>query len=200
MKIGIDIDDTTFITVKAMLKYADIYEAEILQKPINHKDFGLIKNRYYLKEFYGWNDETKFAFFNKYYKNVLEECTMMKDANTVINKLKKEGFEINFITARLTNIPNCDIKKITEDSLKKFNINYDSLNISISDKLEFFKNNNIDICIEDSYETCKELYNHGIKSILMTTKMNEKLDAGPIPRVNNWQEIYTLISKMNTND
>ena len=28
MKIGIDIDDTTFLTVKSMLKYADIFEAE----------------------------------------------------------------------------------------------------------------------------------------------------------------------------
>ena len=29
MKIGIDIDDTTFLTVKSMLKYADIFEEEI---------------------------------------------------------------------------------------------------------------------------------------------------------------------------
>ena len=26
MKIGIDIDDTTFLTVKSMLKYADIFD------------------------------------------------------------------------------------------------------------------------------------------------------------------------------
>lgn len=33
MKIGIDIDDTTFLTVKSMLKYADIFEEEISGVP-----------------------------------------------------------------------------------------------------------------------------------------------------------------------
>ena len=84
MKIGIDIDDTTFLTVKSMLKYADIFEEEISGIPTNRDSFGLIENRYYLKALYGWDDETKFAFFNKYYKNVLVECTMLEDADKVI--------------------------------------------------------------------------------------------------------------------
>lgn len=54
MKIGIDIDDTTFLTVKSMLKYADIFEEEISGVPTNRDSFGLIKNRYYLKALYGW--------------------------------------------------------------------------------------------------------------------------------------------------
>ena len=29
MKIGIDIDDTTFLTIKSMLKYADKYQEAI---------------------------------------------------------------------------------------------------------------------------------------------------------------------------
>ncbi len=90
MRIGIDIDDTTLLTVKSMLKYADIFEQEISGIPTNRDSFGLIKNRYYLKVLYGWNDETKFAFFNKYYKNVLEECTMLPDADKVIKKLKEK--------------------------------------------------------------------------------------------------------------
>lgn len=35
MRIGIDIDDTTFLTVKSMLKYADKYEEEISGIPTN---------------------------------------------------------------------------------------------------------------------------------------------------------------------
>ena len=34
MKIGIDIDDTTFLTVKSMLKYADIFEEAINENNI----------------------------------------------------------------------------------------------------------------------------------------------------------------------
>ena len=195
MKIGIDIDDTTFLTVKSMLKYADIFEEEISGVPTNRDSFGLIKNRYYLKALYGWDDETKFAFFDKYYKNVLEECTMLPNADKVIRKLKENGDSIHFITARLMNIKGCDTEAITRKSLSKFNIPYDSLNLHISDKLAFFKEQKIDICIEDSFETCRQLTENGIKSILMTTKMNEKIESGDIVRVSNWDEIYDEIEK-----
>lgn len=195
MKIGIDIDDTTFLTVKSMLKYADIFEQEISGTPINRNSFGLIKNRYYLKELYGWDNETKFAFFEKYYKNVLEECTMLPDADKVIQKLKSDGDTIYFITARLMNIEGCDSEAITKKSLSDFNIPYDNLYVGISDKLTFFKEHGIDVCIEDSYETCREFTDNGIKSILMTTKMNKEIDNGEITRVNNWTEIYEEIQK-----
>ena len=196
MKIGIDIDDTTFLTVKSMLKYADIFEEEISGIPVNRDNFGLIKNRYYLKVLYGWDDETKFKFFEKYYKNVLEECTMLPNANIVIKKLKEEGDIIHFITARLMNIENCDTETITKESLKKFDIPYDYLDLHVSDKVKFFKSNNIDLCIEDSFETCRDLTDNGIKSILMTTKMNEQIEDREIVRVNNWDEIYSEIQKM----
>ena len=195
MKIGIDIDDTTFLTVKSMLKYADIFEEEISGVPTNRDSFGLIKNRYYLKAFYGWDEKTKFAFFDKYYKNVLEECTMLPNANKTIQKLKEEGDTIHFITARLMNIKDCDTEAITRKSLENFNIPYDSLNLHISDKLTFCKEHQIDILIEDSYETCKELIDNGIKSILMTTKMNTDIETKEIVRVNNWDEIYKEIQK-----
>lgn len=193
MKIGIDIDDTTFLTVKSMLKYADIFEEEISGVPINRDSFGLIKNRYYLKVLYGWDEKTKFDFFDKYYKNVLEECTMLKNADKTITKLREEGDTIHFITARLMNIKDCDTEKITRKSLEKFNIPYDSLDLHVSDKLKFCKENGIDILIEDSYETCKELINNGIKAILMTTKMNMNIEDKDIVRVNNWDEVYDKI-------
>lgn len=192
MKIGIDIDDTTFVTVKSMLKYADKFEMERTGN-VNKDSFGLIKDRYYLKALYKWDDETKYAFFNKYYKNILEECTLMKDADITLQKLKSEGDEINFVTARLMDIDGCETEKITKESLKKFNIPYDNLNLHVIDKVKFFKENNIDICIEDSYETCSRLQSLGIKSILMTTKMNEKIDTKDVVRVNNWNEIYDII-------
>lgn len=195
MKIGIDIDDTTFFTVKSMLKYGNIFEEEISGKPIDRDNFGLIKNRYYLNALYGWDNETKFKFFDKYYKNVLEECVMLPDANTVIQKLREEGDTIHFITARLMNIEGCDTEGITRKSLEKYHIPYDSLNLHISDKLSFFKENKIDICIEDSFETCRQMTDNGIKSILMTTKMNCDVDNQEIVRVNNWNEIYEEIKK-----
>lgn len=195
MNIGIDIDDTTFLTVKYMLKYADIFEEEISGIPSNRDSFGLIKNRYYLKILYGWDEKTKFNFFDKYYKNVLEECTILPNADKIIKKLKEDGNTIHFITARLMNIKECDTEKITRESLERYNIPYDTLNLHINDKLKFCKENKIDILIEDSYETCKEIMDNGIKAILMTTKMNMNIEDKEIVRVENWNEIYRKIQE-----
>ncbi len=196
MRIGIDIDDTTFYTAQSMIKYADIFEEERTGMPVHKDNFGLIRDRYYLQKLYDWDNETKFAFFDKYYKNVLEECSMLPNANKVIKKLKDCGDIIHFVTARLMNINGCDTESITKNSLAKFDIPYDYLDLHISDKVKFFKENNIDLCIEDSYETCKEMVENGIRAILMTTKMNERIDSGNITRVYNWNELYNEIEKI----
>ena len=188
MKIGIDIDDTTLITVKSMIKYADIYDTEILGRKGTNGN---------LKVLYGWDDKTKFDFFNTYYKNVLEECVAMPNAPETIKKLKDEGNEISFITARLTQIKNCDTENITIKTLKNYNIPYDKLIINASDKLKYCKEAGIEIFIEDSYETCKELEENGIKTFLMTTKMNESIDSENIERVRDWNEIYEKVKNYN---
>ena len=45
----------------------------------------------------------------------------------------------------------------------------------ISDRTTFFQKQKIDVCIEDSFETCREFYDNGIKAILMTTPMNKDI-------------------------
>lgn len=193
MRIGIDIDDTTVIAVNSMIKYADIYDINILGRKGTNGNLGLIQNRYYLKALYGWNDEEKFDFFDRYYKSVLEECEVMPNASEVIRKLKEEGNEIFFITARLNNIKNCDSEAITRKTLEENNIPYDKLIVNASDKLKFCKEYNIEIFIEDSYDTCKQLQENGIKSYLMTTRMNEKINSLEVERVTSWNEIYSKI-------
>ena len=195
MRIGIDIDDTTFSTMEQMIKYADIFEFEIKGKKRKKKSFGLIKNRYYLKELYGWDTKTKQAFFDKYYQNILKECKILPNVSEVIEKLKNDGHIIQFVTARLMNIRECDTKKITIDSLEKNHVYYDELFLNISDKVSFFKENHLDLCIEDSYETCKEMQKNGIKAILMTTKLNQKIVDEDVIRANDWLEIYEIIKE-----
>ena len=79
--------------------------------------------------------------------------------------------------------------------MHSINIPYDKLIINASDKLKVCKEYGIDIFIEDSYDTCKELQENGIKSYLMTTKMNENIDTGDIERVSCWDEIYLKINQ-----
>ena len=190
MRIGIDIDDTTVVTVKSMIKYADIYDREQLGKKGINGNFGLIQNRYYLQALYGWSKEEKFAFF----AGALVFLPL-PNAPEVIRKLREEGNEIFFITARLNNIKNCDTETITQNTLNENNIPYDKLIVNASDKLKVCQEYGIDIFIEDSFDTCKELQENGIKSYLMTTKMNENIETGDIERVSCWDEIYLKINQ-----
>ena len=195
MRIGIDIDDTTVVTVNSMIKYADIYNTSVLGKENKNDNLGLVTNRYYLKVLYDWTTKEKYDFFNMYYKNVLEECTPMPNTSNVFKKLKNDGHEIYFITARIADIPGCNTEQITKNTLKEADIPYDKLIINAKDKVTACKENQIEFFIEDSYETCQELAEINIPSILMTSKMNKNIEEGNIKRVHNWIEIYDEISK-----
>ena len=196
MVIGIDIDDTTVVTVESMVKYGDKYDTEVLNREAKKDNLGKIKDRYYMKALYGWTEEEKFAFFDMYYKNVLEECYPLPNASEIINRLKQEGNEIIFITARLTNIKNCETENITKETFRKYNIPYDKLIMNVDDKLKFCKENDVEIFIEDSYETCKNLQENGIKAYLMTTKMNRNIVDDKIERVSSWDEVYEKITNL----
>lgn len=196
MVIGIDIDDTTVVTVESMVKYGDKYDTEVLNREAKKDNLGRIKDRYYMKALYGWTEEEKFAFFDMYYKNVLEECYPLPNASEIINRLKQEGNEIIFITARLTNIKNCETEKITKETFRKYNIPYDKLIMNVDDKLKFCKENDVEVFIEDSYETCKNLQENGIKAYLMTTKMNRNIVDDKIERVSSWDEVYEKITNI----
>lgn len=196
MVIGIDIDDTTVVTVESMVKYGDKYDTEVLNREAKKDNLGKIKDRYYMKALYGWTEEEKFAFFDMYYKNVLEECYPLPNASEIINRLKQEGNEIIFITARLTNIKNCETENITKETFRKYNIPYDKLIMNVDDKLKFCKENGVEVFIEDSYETCKSLQENGIKAYLMTTKMNRNIVDEKIERVSSWNEVYEKITNL----
>lgn len=196
MVIGIDIDDTTVVTVESMVKCGDKYDTEVLNREAKKDNLGKIKDRYYMKALYGWTEEEKFAFFDMYYKNVLEECYPLPNASEIINKLKQEGNEIIFITARLTNIKNCETENITKETFRKYNIPYDKLIMNVDDKLKFCKENGVEVFIEDSYETCKSLQENGIKAYLMTTKMNRNIVDEKIERVSSWNEVYKKITNL----
>ena len=120
----------------------------------------------------------------------------MPNVDKVCQKLKAEGDSLYFITARLTNIKNCNAEEITRKSLLDNNIVYDELIVNANDKIKISKEKGIDLFIEDSYETCVELEKLGIKSILMTTRMNQDIDSENITRVHNWNEVYKEIKNI----
>lgn len=188
MKIAIDIDDTIAHTTVNVLKYADKF---MIEKGLSLKNHNISKkeDREYLKNIYDKEDNIKIECFNKYYKNILEDSEMISDANIIINKLKEVGNEIFFVTARSSEF-NCDAKKLTEDFLNRYNINYDGLFIDEKEKVPKFLELGIDLCIDDSYDVCKNATENGIKALLMTSPLNEDTAINnEVTRVNSWAEI-----------
>ena len=140
------------------------------------------------------------AEYDKNEKLFQERMVALYEAGdtTYLDLLLTSGSITDFISNYylVSQLAECDTEEITKDSLRNFNIPYDSLNLHISDKLTFCKENGIELLIEDSYETCIELTDNGIKSILMTTKMNADINDDGITRVNNWDEVYQKIQEM----
>ena len=190
MKIGIDIDDTTVITIDSMIKYGKKYSEEVLKQGPVKLNLGTIKDRFYMNALFGWSEETKFDFFNMYYKNVLEDVKPLPSSPEIITKLKEEGNEIYFISARITTIEGCNAEEISKSTMQKYNIPYNKIIIGAYDKLDYCLNNNIEVFIDDSLEVLQELSKHGIKGYLMTSPVNKELDTKNIKRVHSWEEIY----------
>lgn len=196
MKIGIDLDDTTFILVDAMLKYADKYNVEVLGRNERKHEFDKLTTHKYLNTLYQWDDETKFKFFDMFYANVLEESEVSPKADEVIRNWKKQGHEIYFISRRLENIENCNTMEITKNSLDRYQVPYDEIILNTENKTQIALEKKIDIFIDDSYEICLALEEAGIKSYLMTSRMNRNLETKDIERVLNWEHLAEAVEKL----
>ena len=128
MKIGIDIDDTICDTwnyaLPLMCKYYNKdYEKEIQCGYYETLDLTL-------------NDYMSFAKLN--HSDYIMEVPLIKSAKEIINKLKEEGNEIIFITARSENAYT-NPYNITYEYLKKNNIKFDKLYVSAGTKKEICK-------------------------------------------------------------
>lgn len=196
MNIGIDIDDTIVDTITPIIKYGNMYNHDVFGVKEEKGTTGLSPTSHYLEYIFGWAEGTKFEFFDKYYEQVIKECKIRRNASEILRKLKDEGHTINFITARFNSNEVCDTEGITRETLKKYKIPYDNLVMHTQKKIDACKNLNIDVFIDDSYDQCKNLQNNGIKSFVITTKMNNKLKFDDVKRVSSWNEIYNSIQQL----
>ena len=146
------------------------------------------------KYVYGWSMEEDKKFWELYYEKDMENVEPKEDAIKIINELYKEN-KIIIISARWDKKSGI-INKITKEWFDKYNIHYHKLYLGHKDKRNIARENNIDLFIDDSIKTCNEIQSIGIKSLIMTTRLNKNIDVGKIIRVNNWDEIYSEIQKM----
>lgn len=195
MNIGIDIDDTISETFETLLPYAQKYTIEDLKRESKVHMDGNLGNHFYIVYMNDWNEEEATTFWSKYYGEILRNLNIKTFASDVIKKLKEQGHKIYLITARW-DMPNDNVKGITQKWLEQKDVKYDELIINASDKLKLVKENDIDIFIDDSFKNCKSIAeNTSTKVYMMNSRVNAELNDEKIQRVFSWPEIDDLINR-----
>lgn len=191
MTLGIDIDDTITNSSDIFIKYATIYNIE---KNINHR---ININELNQDKAFGWIEDNKLEFRNKYLKKILSETKPKNNAIEVINKLKDKGYKICFITARNKDEIS-SIYNLTYNWLMENNIKFDKLIVNSTNKLKDCIVNNVDIFIDDNYSNCNNIFeNLKIPVFMFNTRYNSKHLNLKFERVFDWNEIYVKLEKIN---
>lgn len=193
MRIGIDIDDTIADTYEVSFAYAQKYTIEQLSRSGEIKE-SVSNNHMYLESMHGWNEQEARNFWHTYYAEIIKKIKPLTFAVETINKLKEEGHEIIFITARWHE-PGFDIEGDTFKWLKENGICYDEIVLNAQKKAEIALDKKIDLFIDDSFKNCQGVANAGVKTFLMNSRMNKGLEAENITRVYSWLDIYQRIKK-----
>lgn len=193
MRIGIDIDDTLTNTYELAFNYAEYFTINELKKEIKFVDREKIRNRF-TQTFHNWSDEEDKAFWNKYYETIVNNVRIKLFAKEVIDKLRSEGNEIYFITARHKS-DKFDIEETTKKWLEKNEIKYEKIYLNVLNKGEVAKDNNIDIFIDDNITNCLNVAKTGIKTYIMDGLINCNFKYENVERIYSWPHLYQAINK-----
>ena len=194
MVIGLDIDDTITDTFGVMFGYAQKYTIEQLHKSGKIDYLSDFPNHNYIQTMHHWTEQEADEFFKIYYKRICDETEPFPFAVETINQLKEEGHKIVLITARW-DFEDTNVRELTEEWVKKQGIKYDHLVVNAGTKLEAAIENKVDVFIDDSFENCKSVSSGGIKTFIMDTRCNKKLEDPEIERVFSWPHLEHELRK-----
>ncbi len=193
MNIGIDIDDTITKTSEITDQYAKEYTEKELKRKFELKKIDIL-DPMWARHLYGWSSEEDKKFWNLYYERIMRNVEPKEYAIETINELSKEN-NIVIITARLYK-DEIITSQITKEWLKKYNINYNKLFVGYLDKRYISKENDIELFIDDSFNTCKQISESGIRTILMNSRINKKMENDKLERVFSWKDIREKIKTL----
>ncbi|MGN1200749.1 MAG: hypothetical protein ACI4R8_00595 [Candidatus Caccovivens sp.] len=188
VNIGIDVDDCICNTLEMDYACACFKMKNRLPKEIDKTYYDVTKT---------FEMEDGELFYVKEKEYIMKHNSMYPKVfvKEVIKNLRKKGFKIIFITARYDKFWNGKAKYYLKKWLKKFDIQFDEINVNVSNKGEYCINNKIDCLIEDNCENVKFANNYGIKSILIKTSYNQDYKNELNTFAENWLDVYSILAK-----
>ena len=186
MRIGIDIDDTITDTWNyAMPMYEKKFNVPIQVLKTRLPYYYSIEDKYTIDEYFDCVKDIN--------KDLINIVPLRENANTIINKLRSEGNEIFFITARgfrENYYPYESSVKYLEDN----NVEYDKVIINAKDKALACKEESIELFIDDSLKHVNAVSELGVPVLLFETNYNK--DDKEFRHVTSWNEVYDVIKEM----
>lgn len=180
MKIGIDIDGVLTDISRFYLDYGAKYAFE------NNIDKIAEPNGYEIEEILDLEKDAHIEFWKKYDEFYTKKIYTREFAAEVIARLRDDNHEVYLITARKP-----QEEKWTKDWLKENNIYYDKLEFT-EEKVDYCKNNNIDLMIEDKVRNVLEI-SRVIPVICLDNRYNKECEGDNITRCYSWYDIYSKI-------
>ncbi len=198
MKIGVDVDGVLANIEKYQLEKGKQFFAD--KKVVD--EFG-----YDIETIFGVSHDEATKFWTKYIVDYCLNEPAMDNSVSVINRLKSEGHEIHIITQRAHTLRNdllgVVFRKMLNHFLKKNKYKIDSITYCTDldgdkSKAKVCKDLGIDVMIEDSVTNCQAI-SEITNVICMNAKYNQNMTNSNdnITRVDNFEEVYEVISKMN---
>ena len=188
MRIGIDIDDTITYTYEMLL-------------PMVAVRYGISLSKLYeeLPTYKKLNATLPdYAHFASESLPVAAKLTPIRaGALETITKLKDDGHEIVFITAR-NHEEFVEPYKISFDFLKVNKVPYDKLLVNIKRKDKQCLMEKIDLFIDDNNDNCRAVHKAGVETLQFGTLFTKKLKN--IERVESWQDVYTFVQNKVKNE
>ncbi len=193
MKIGIDIDNTlTYVKEKlneAAYNYAISLGKKVDKSYLQTEDINNDGESY--KNVFQFSDNELKYFLKDIQESITNWALPRENVREVLLKLKNKGFEIIIVTARDFEFHD-DPYKLSKDWLDKNNILFDKLIVNARDKATVCEKENINIFIDDQLNNCLNISQKGIKTIMISDKIN---NINNIVILNDWNKIYDYISK-----
>lgn len=188
MRVGLDLDNV-------ISNFNDVLLEEYIEYDKKLRNNGIInKNAKYIRNgMFDFTEEEENTFYKNNIERIANKLTPLPYCKEVIKKLREKGIEIYIITAR-DNGDYANPLDMTKKWLKKYDIEYDKL--IVTKKLEkgiVCEENYIEIMIDDSVNNLKEIKDHDVKCLLMSTRYNQYDTEFEI--VDSWNKIYDRLLK-----